>query len=126
MSHAQQRLRQRLADVRFGGYEIIRRYIDGFRANKSDINDVYLELSRRQPHFLMKRQLAFLFIGVALMAWGGASMVIQIRANGWHRGDLAIFAVGLMLIARSYVSGVEARVAVLEAALRSGDAGKAT
>jgi len=73
----------------------------------------------------MKRQLAFLFIGVALMAWGGASMEIQIAANGWHRGDLAIFAVGLMLIARSYVSGVEARVAVLEAALRSGDSAKA-
>ena len=49
----------------------------------------------------MKNRYAFLVIGVILMAWGGSSVESHIGASGWARIDLAIFAIGLMLIARA-------------------------
>ena len=67
----------------------------------------------------MKSPSVFLgIIGAALMGWGGSALDIRLGLAGWHRADVAIFALGIVLLAQVPALLLGERVRDLESALK--------
>jgi hypothetical protein len=60
-------------------------------------------------------------IGAAAMGWGGSALDSRLGLEGWHSADLAIFAVGIILLGQLPALLLRQRVRELEAALKQRD-----
>lgn len=53
-------------------------------------------------------------IGAALMAWGGSSITSALGFVGWRQVNVAVFALGIVLLAQARYQSLETRMRRLE------------
>jgi len=61
-------------------------------------------------------------VGAALMGWSGSALDSRLGLEGWHRADLAVFAVGVILLGQLPALLLRHRVSQLESALKRREA----
>jgi hypothetical protein len=61
-------------------------------------------------------------IGAALMAWGGSSITSALGFVGWRQVNVALFAIGIVILAQAPFASMNARMRRLEDVLKHKDA----
>ena len=76
----------------------------------------------------MDRPFLMTLIGIALMAWGGQSITSGLEFTGWRQANVALFALGIIIVAQAPMLSLRVRIRELEKTTgRSlGDAGSAS
>ncbi len=59
-------------------------------------------------------------IGAALMAWGGSSITSALGFVGWRQVNVAMFALGIVMLAQARYESMDARMRRLEDASKRG------
>jgi hypothetical protein len=62
-------------------------------------------------------------LGAAAMGWGGASITAALGFTGWKQVNVALFAVGIVLLGQAPLHALHARIARLEKAQQPQDGG---
>lgn len=57
--------------------------------------------------------------GAALMSWGGSSITAGLRFTDWRQVNVALFAIGIILLAQAPLLSLRARIRKLEVASQS-------
>ena len=70
-----------------------------------------------------KSTLMTVFVGAALMVWGGSSITAGLGFTDWHQVNVALFAIGIILLAQVPYLSLRARIQKLEAVTQSRTAG---
>ena len=71
----------------------------------------------------MSRGFAIFCLGALLMGWGGSSITQRVGFTGWRSADVALFAVGIILLAQAPSYELRERVRRLESQLKAPDSG---
>ncbi len=61
-------------------------------------------------------------VGAALMAWGGSSITSALGFVGWRQANVAVFALGIVMLAHARYQSIETRMRRLEDASKGNDA----
>jgi hypothetical protein len=64
--------------------------------------------------------------GAALMGWGGSNITAGLGFTDWRQVNVALFALGIILLAQAPVLSLRARIRKLEAASQSATTGTHT
>lgn len=62
----------------------------------------------------MSRPFMMMLIGAALMAWGGQSITSGLDFTGWRQVNVALFALGSIILAQVPMLSLRARIRELE------------
>ncbi len=65
-------------------------------------------------------------LGAALMAWGGSSITAGLGFTDWRQVNVALFAIGIILLAQAPYLSLRTRIRKLEAVSRSATTGAHT